>query len=648
MKKGLATLCAIICALCCFSGCGGKETNMDVFNLAHYNGVSADGSTDSRYFYKNDFTLIGGDSQIIYVSEEQDATYGGWYYQYMSMCDGVLLENFGGDDPHRSAIHCFRSKDLNDWERVGAVDNGYSVRFETYEWPVDSCWAPEVIYNPYDQKYYMYFSAEANANPSGSVEYDTGSDLRYDRFFLAICVSETPVGPFKLLTSENYYGDPDAENLNGKVITSKNPAINPKFDLGLDHIFATIDAHPFYDDVDSDGDGEKDLYLYFVRHISEDSPFNSVWGMRMKDMISPDYDSARCLSVPNYRTVEFIENSDLPAMDINRYRLIDEFVDAEEYVKLTDKTGKVSKADYGEEYHINEAPFMWKDGGRYYLTYSPQGVGRFGYQVRQALGTSPLGKFEKPTLDPATIMGSSETNTEMLGNGHHCFIDGGAGDIYCVSWPNLVPMTSNIDKDGRGYAVDRIHFTDDETYGRIITGGPTTSLQYKPSRYTGRVNVATSATVTATNAVSGTEKYINDEMVVFREYYSDKEFASNGKTTVTLSFPQAVEISAILIYNSYDYYYAFDEIESILFHLTEKPAWFTGNNYTATAGIFDLPFNRDYFDAEGMYMNQGGASVASFNDIKVNKIEITVSKKLSDLKGEGIKISDIVVLGKGE
>lgn len=648
MKKGLATLCAIICALCCFSGCGGKETNMDVFNLAHYNGVSADGSTDSRYFYKNDFTLIGGDSQIIYVSEEQDATYGGWYYQYMSMCDGVLLENFGGDDPHRSAIHCFRSKDLNDWERVGAVDNGYSVRFETYEWPVDSCWAPEVIYNPYDQKYYMYFSAEANANPSGSVEYDTGSDLRYDRFFLAICVSETPVGPFRLLTSENYYGDPDAENLNGKVITSKNPAINPKFDLGLDHIFAAIDAHPFYDDVDSDGDGEKDLYLYFVRHISEDSPFNSVWGMRMKDMISPDYDSARCLSVPNYRTVEFIENSDLPAMDINRYRLIDEFVDAEEYVKLTDKTGKVSKADYGEEYHINEAPFMWKDGGRYYLTYSPQGVGRFGYQVRQALGTSPLGKFEKPTLDPATIMGSSETNTEMLGNGHHCFIDGGAGDIYCVSWPNLVPMTSNIDKDGRGYAVDRIHFTDDETYGRIITGGPTTSLQYKPSRYTGRVNVATSATVTATNAVSGTEKYINDEMVVFREYYSDKEFASNGKTTVTLSFPQAVEISAILIYNSYDYYYAFDEIESILFHLTEKPAWFTGNNYTATAGIFNLPFNRDYFDAEGMYMNQGGASVASFNDIKVNKIEITVSKKLSDLKGEGIKISDIVVLGKGE
>ncbi len=651
MKKKFVTLCAFVCtfvcALCCSSGCN-SVTNIDVFRLAHYDGVSVDGSTDSRYFYKNDFTLIGGDSQVIYVSEEQDAMYGGWYYQYMSMCDGVLLENFGGDDPHRSAIHCFRSKDLNDWERVGAVDNGYSVRFETYEWPVSACWAPETVYNAHDGKYYMYFSAEANPNPSGSVEYDLGSDSIFDRFFLVVCASDTPVGPFKLLTSANYYGDAETPNKNGKVITSKNPAINPKFDLKLDHTFGMIDAHPYFDDVDSDGDGINDFYLYFVNHISSDSKSNSIWGMKMKDMITPDYDSARCLAVPNYRTVEHIENSDLQNMDIKRYKLIDEFIDAEEYGKLEDKTGKVSKADYGEEYNVNEGPFMLKDGGRYYLTYSPQGVGRFGYQVRQALGTSPLGRFEKPTLDPATIMGSSDTNTQMLGNGHHCFIDGGAGDIYCISWPNLVPMTSNIDKDGRGYAVDRIHFIDDETYGRIITGGPTTSLQYKPSRYTGRVNVAPKATVTATNAISGTEKYINDQVVVFREYYSDKEFAATGKTTITLSFPQAVEISAILIYNSYDYYSAFDEIESVLFHLTEKPAWFTGNNYVPTAGIFNLPFNRDYFDAEGMYMNQGGAAIASFNDIKVDKIEITVSKKLSDLKGEVIKISDIVVLGKGE
>lgn len=66
------------------------------------------------------------------------------------------------------------------------------------------------------------------------------------------------------------------------------------------------------------------------------------------------------------------------------------------------------------------------------------------------------------------------------------------------------------------------------------------------------------------------------------------------------------------------------------------------------AGIFDLPFNPDYVNAESSCMDQGGAAVASFRDITVDSIEITVSKKLSDVRGEAIRISDIVVLGKGE
>ena len=47
-------------------------------------------------------------------------------------------------------------------------------------------------------------------------------------------------------------------------------------------------------------------------------------------------------------------------------------------------------------------------------------------------------------------------------------------------------------------------------------------------------------------------------------------------------------------------------------------------------------------------MEQGGAAVASFREIMVDSIEITVSKKLSDVRGGEIRISDIVVLGKGE
>lgn len=616
----------------------GDTNEITAFELSHFNGIGEDGAMDSAYFYKNEFTLYGGDAQVIYVSEEQSAEYGGYYYMYNSGSDGVILQNVGGDDPHKSVISCFRSKDLNDWTRCGAVDNGFSVRFENDEWPIGNCWAPETAYNPKDGKYYMYFTAEANPNPGYEVEYDTdtgasGLTANFDRFFVAICVSDTPVGPFRLVTSANYYGDANAQNLNGKVLTSKNPAINPKFDLGLENIFAIIDTHIFFDDVDSDGDGENDIYMYFVRHVSSDSDNNSIWGMKMKDMVTPDYGSARMLTRPNWGSVEYIGKNGLSNWDPENYQLKDEFVD---------------KDKYGEEYHVNEGPFMWKDSGRYYLMYSPQGVGREHYQVRQALGDSPLGTFIKPTLDPATIMGASETNTSMLGTGHHCLIDGGSGDLYCVSWPNATPLTNNINETGRAYAVDRVHFIEDETYGRILCGGPTDSLQLKPSSFTGKVNVAPKATVTATNAKGGTEKYLTDEMVVFRSYYADKEFESNGKTTITLTFPNPVDVSAIMIYNSYDYYSAFDSIDSILFHLSEKPSWYTGSTYVPTAGIFNLPFNREYCNETSHYMNQGGAAVASFNEIKVDSIEITISKKLDDSRSSNIKVSDIVVVGQGE
>ena len=43
-------------------------------------------------------------------------------------------------------------------------------------------------------------------------------------------------------------------------------------------------------------------------------------------------------------------------------------------------------------------------------------------------------------------------------------------------------------------------------------------------------------------------------------------------------------------------------------------------------------------------MRQGGAAIASFNDIKVTEISITISEKI---EGEGeIRVSDVVVLGK--
>ena len=499
----------------------------------------------------------------------------------------------------------------------------------------------------------MYFSAEANPNAVGEVQYDKedhadGYAAKFDRFFLAVAVSDSPVGPFKLVTSENYYGDAKKANPNGKVLTTKNPQINFVYDIGADGHFAAIDAHPYFDDVDSDGDGVNDFYLYFVNHKNSDrATDNSIWGMKMKDMVTPDYSTLRMLAYPNYKTVEYVGGGE-DVLDLANYKLTGKFVDHAEYEAAEDKTNLVDKSLYGEEKFVNEGPFVLKEDGRYYLTYSPQGVGNIGYQVRQALGSSPLGQFEKPTLDPATLMGASDKNANMLGTGHHCFIDGGAGDLYCAYWANADPMTNNIDETGRAYSVDRVHFSEDATYGKILCGGPTDSIQFKPYSYTGLVNVAPKATVSATNAVKGTEKYVNDEQVVFRAYYAEREFAAEGSTTITLEFSKPTSVSAIMIYNSYDYFNAFKEIESILFYLDEKPTWYMAEEFVPVAGIFNLPFNTAYVDEESKNMNQGGSALASFKEIKVNKIEIKISSKISNDRDNIIKVSDIVVMGKGE
>ena len=148
MKKWQAALLAAVLTAG-LTGCGKGEAEdaVTAFELAHFDGVSEDGRIDSAYFYRNEFTLYGGDAQILYVSEEQSPEYGGYYYLYNSGSDGVILQNVGGEDPHRSVISCFRSRDLNDWSRCGAVDNGFAVRFENDEWPVGNCWAPETVYN---------------------------------------------------------------------------------------------------------------------------------------------------------------------------------------------------------------------------------------------------------------------------------------------------------------------------------------------------------------------------------------------------------------------------------------------------------------------------------------------------------------------
>ena len=627
-RKIITTLLSLVFAGAACFGCGGAKVSG--FELGAFKNDQADGSFDSKYFYRNDLDVFGGDADIEWVPENRDPVYGGWFYMYTSGNDGVSVQL--EPDNTRSAVTVLRSRDLNDWELCGAVADGFSCVIEQNEWIIQHVWAPEVIYNPIDGKYYMYYNAFGPWGTDAEPWLNEQTDQMFDRFYGAVLMSDTPVGPFRLATSERYYGDATQTNPNGEVITGRTPQINVTAHFDLDEVFSVIDFSPFYDE-------NGDLYLYFVRHISTGHDHNCLWGVKMKDMITPDYDTLTMLAQCSYETVEK-KSTDNPTWDESGYECKGYFGTAEG-VERDPSKGK----EWDNEWTINEGPQMYKTNGRYFLTYSPRGFSDPNYDVKQAIGDSPLGPFRKLPQYPATVMGKNDTNDYATGTGHHTFVEV-EGELFCAFYVHADPFSGSTSAtDGRIYAFDRVKTIEDPTYGTLLYGnGPTKSVQPKPYVASGYKNVAGKATVTANNANKDTLKYINDDIFVTHEYFADREFVAKGKTTITLKFAEPQSVGAVMVYNSFNYDYAFSKVDSITFRLAEKPAWYNLSKYTDSCFIEDIPFNADYYDGVNKFIRQGGAAIASFDDIKVTEIAVTISEKI---EGDGeIRVSDIVVLGK--
>ena len=120
-RKILTTLLSLVFAGAACFGCGGAKVSG--FELGAFKNDQADGSFDSKYFYRNDLNVFGGDADVEWVPEDRDPVYGGWFYMYTSGNDGVSVQL--EPDNTRSAVTVLRSRDLNDWELCGAVADGF-------------------------------------------------------------------------------------------------------------------------------------------------------------------------------------------------------------------------------------------------------------------------------------------------------------------------------------------------------------------------------------------------------------------------------------------------------------------------------------------------------------------------------------------
>lgn len=691
-KTFLVALSVVMTVVTCAS-CGGEQPDNsdkpsgEEFLLQHFNGMDVD-EYDTSLLWRNTSEVVndgGGDGDVMWVSEEDDPVYGGWFYMYSTYAgnvpsteDGKTPTKENGAAAYYGHVLTSRSKDMVDWEMCGTIDGCYSLKMPTDSWALQNYYAPECIFDPVSKRYFLYFSAASKVNNGDLRELGarySDSPSMNNRFYIGVAVSDSPCGPFELVSSENMYGDATKRNPNGYVLNHINPTIMVDEECdelfyteefresadfaSKDEIFSVIDAHPFFD-------VNGDLYLYFCRHMSEKSPGgHNVWGVKMKDMVTPDWTTLTCLFRGTYSS-HFTGTVMLgnPDATLGKKFVRTEYAGSQQvdpaYPRHLGKSWKsyttyadgTESTDGQNEYNLVEAPNMImtkdKDGKTVYvMSYAPIGVDIVSgtYDMKAAYAYSPLGPFIKPNPEEgATILGVDGSVNDFMSNlGHASFVTVG-DEIWIAHWQRQTPF-GGLDQ-GRLYALSGCSFQYIESTGIYmpVGNGPSTALQPLTSVATGYKNVALGATITATNVKGDSVKYLNDGMAVTRGVWSDNEFKADKGTKIKITFDKPTAVRGVLVYNSYSTDNAFKSISLIQFDLAEKPIWHTGNEKGCY--ISDLPYNVDAYQTSKGNLQPGSAAVATFNEIKVNSITVTI--KESDLyKGNGeLRLSEIVVLGK--
>lgn len=402
-----------------------------------------------------------------------------------------------------------------------------------------------------------------------------------ERKYITVAYSSNPYGPFVCFDSTKPAYD----------FTSANPLVNSELARN-----EAIDAHPFIDPVSH----KKYLYYSGYSHGHD----QTIFGVEMKDWLHPDYSTLTELTHLFRTTVDVVNE------DINEGQGLDT---------------------------VNEGPFMWYHDGTYYLTFSVYNWTRPQYQVRQAVATSPLGKFTKiqPNDGGAVLVTDPawETNASV---GHHCFIP--CGDTLMMAYHTF--KNRNDVSNGRALAVDTVSFVKNAKGQTLMhCNGPTYSYQPLPEEISGYKNVAASARISANSIADDSDvSYLNDGAIAIHENGLVREFRSDGgDVKITLDFDKFVHARSILVYNSATYDEAFWNISEI--ELTYKKSESKTDTVTIENVGFDTEWGADTFSE---FMNPGTSSIVEFDELPVSRIVITIEAG----KNQTVAINEIKVLGR--
>lgn len=643
--------------------------------MKNFNGKFGLYNYDTSLFYRNDRAFDGADPGALWVSKEDDPVYGGYFYCVVTggeLNDGTRTTG---------AFTCYRSKDLNAWEKCGAV-NGYALQINPTDWCMQDFWAPEYFHEKITvngkikNRYYLYFNALSKQG-NENTEYSSSpiEEGRFNRFYLGIAVSDNPRGPFTLVDTSTYYkfyGETRTTDLNGNIITGSTPTFNfyknnpeieaeyKKRGIKLDN-WPALDISPFKDPATGE------FYCYFSHHPSTYSFDIYIWVVKMKDFITPDFSTMHTITLAGYN----INSSDF------KLYVNDGKTDYSQQKELTDKLtrfyydGSALASGINEGAHtiahFDERAKKWL----YYLTYSPFGFPSRAYSILQAVSHSPYGPFKKlPPHEGQVVIGilnwdknSQKQGEDFLdysctndlssaidyssGCGHHSFAKTGS-EVFAV-YHTLANSLDNYRSGrfmGRRMAVDRVLWTYSPTLTYefldfkgntqplpLLYGlGQTHSLQPLPKVSTPCRDIINKAKITASGNASGVQNLVESGFVV-HSAFTDREFSCEGDTVISVEFGSVEKLRAIMLYNSCKYAHALASIYKI--------------EVSTPSGVVELQNVEQ--DSQNIVKNErvmryGGAIICDF-EIEATQIELYLrAEDKLDKSNQVIKTGGLVVL----
>lgn len=305
----------------------------------------------SQQLASNPLPVALGDPYVLLASD-------GNYYMYGTDETGKL----GG-------FGVYSSPDLKEWTWEGQVYKGNTEG----SWTVKNFWAPEVYER--EGKFYMFFSADWNHNPTNELE----------NFRIGVAVSDSPTGPF-LEMHDGPLFDPGYPVIDGNILTHN----------GKSYLYYSRCCYknPVESEI-ADWAREKGMF--------EEVEESWVYGVEIANDFSQVIGEPVLLLQPPYEM-------DNPQT---------------EWESRSVSSGEVNR-------RWTEGSFAFAHLGKIYMMYSANFFGGKHYAVGYATSEHPLGPFEKSAQNPVLEKNTDEGGV-ISGTGHNSITWSKDGEqMYCV------------------------------------------------------------------------------------------------------------------------------------------------------------------------------------------------------------------------